>query len=64
MVKALLKLLALFVTVGFFELLGAVLVIVALWVLTDEVGWALLAAGVFALLKSLDLAAAKERSGR
>ena len=60
MVKALLALIRLFVTVPMFELVGAGLTIAGVWLLTD-VGWALIAGGACALLKSLDLAIAKDK---
>ena len=41
--------------VAVFELVGAVLVVAAVWVLTWY-AWGLLAAGVLALVKSFDLA--------
>lgn len=58
MVKSLLGVLRLFVSVPFFELVGAALVIAGVWELAG-VGWAAIAAGACCLLKSFDLALAR-----
>lgn len=57
MLKALLKLVKLFVTVPFFEFVGAASIVAGVWVIAG-LGWALVALGVLALVKSLDLALA------
>lgn len=59
MVKALLAFVRLFVTVPFFEVVGSAAVVAGVWLLTGEVGWALVAVGVLALLKAFDLALAE-----
>lgn len=60
MLKAFLSVARLFVTVAFFELAGAALVVAGVCVVADE-GWGLIAAGVLALLKAFDLESAKGR---
>lgn len=57
MLKALLKLVKLVVTVPFFEFVGAASIVAGVWVIAG-LGWALVALGVLALVKSLDLALA------
>ena len=61
MVKALLVVARLFVTVPFFELAGAVLVVAGVWGLAG-VWWACVAAGGLAFVKSFDLAVTKTKA--
>jgi hypothetical protein len=56
MLKALLALARLFVTVPFFELVGSVAIVAGVWVITGNVGWALVTLGGLALLKAFDRA--------
>lgn len=56
MIKALLAFARLFVTVPFFELVGSAAIIAGVWAIAGDVGWALIAFGVLALLKAFDRA--------
>jgi len=58
MVRSLFRILRLFVTAPFFELLGASLIVAGVWGLAG-MWWGLIAAGSLALVKSLDLALAE-----
>ena len=56
MIKALLALGRLFVTVPFFEFVGSAAIVAGVWVVTGNVGWALVALGALAMLKAFDRA--------
>jgi len=58
MLKALARILALFVTVPAFELLGVVAIVVGVGVVAGF-GWGLIVVGCLALLKAFDLAVEK-----
>ena len=56
MVQAMLRVLRLFVTVGFFELAGSGAIVAGVWVVAGSVGWALIVGGALGLVKAFDLA--------
>lgn len=62
MVAAMCRVLRLFVTVAFFEAAGSGCIVAGVWIVADNAGWALIAAGALGLLKAFDLALGDTRS--